>query len=64
MDNVEKATHKLMIPLKEASELTGLSYSCIRKLCLSNEIRFIRSGSKYYVNTASLMQYCERGCTA
>ena len=39
MENVEKATHKLMIPLKEASELTGLSYSCIRKLCLSNEIR-------------------------
>ena len=64
MENVKKATHKLMIPLKEASELTGLSYSCIRKLCLSNEIRFIRSGSKYYVNTASLMQYCERGCTA
>ena len=64
MENVEKGTHKIMIPLKEASEITGLSYSCIRKLCLSNEIRFIRSGSKYYVNTASLIQYCERGCTA
>jgi len=53
MENVEKATHKLMIPLKEASELTGLSYSCIRKLCLSNEIRFIRSGSRLMSSLAT-----------
>lgn len=62
MESVDKPT-KIMMPIKEASELTGLSYSCIRKLCLSNEIRFIRSGSKYYVNARSLLDFCERGCT-
>ncbi len=56
--------NKIMMPIKEASELTGLSYDCIRKLCLRNEIRHIRSGKKYYVNTASLLQYCDQGCTA
>ena len=49
---------KIMVSLKEASELTGLPYSCIRELCLSGFLRFIRSGKKYYVNTESLLDYC------
>lgn len=63
MESVD-TTVKLMISLKEASELTGLSYSCIRKLCLNNEIIFCRSGNKYYVNSRSLLDFCERGGTA
>lgn len=63
MEKMNKPT-KIMMPIKEACDLTGLSYSCIRKLCLTDMIRYIRSGSKYYVNTASLLQYCENGHTA
>ena len=49
---------KMMIPIKEAVTLTGLTYCCIRRLCLENKIQHIRSGKKYYVNTDSLLQYC------
>lgn len=51
---------KMMIPIKEAVTLTGLTYCCIRRLCLENKIQHIRSGKKYYVNTDSLLQYCIR----
>lgn len=51
----------MMKPIKEASEVTGLSYHCIRTLCLEGKIKYIRSGAKYYVNMASLLAYCESG---
>lgn len=51
----------MMKPIKEASEVTGLSYHCIRKLCLDSKIKFIRSGAKYYVNMTSLLAFCESG---
>lgn len=52
---------KLMKSLKEASEEIGLSYHCIRNLCLQGKVKFIRSGTKYYVNMPSLIAYCEGG---
>lgn len=51
----------MMKTIKQASEETGLSYYFIRKLILSNQIKFIRSGSKYYVNMPSLIAFCEGG---
>ena len=47
----------MMITIKEAVELTGLSYYAIRNMCLNGSIRYIRSGNKYYLNRASLLEY-------
>lgn len=52
---------KMMLPIKEAVTLTGLSYACIRKLCLTDQIKYIRSGNKYYINTDSLLRFCSQG---
>ena len=52
-------TVPVVMPIKEAASVTGLSYSSIRQLCLNNRIRYIKSGTKYYVNMASLLRYCE-----
>ncbi len=47
----------MMITIKQACELTGLPYFTIRNLCLNGSIRYIRSGNKYYLNRASLLEY-------
>lgn len=51
----------MMITIKKASELTGLPYSYIRKLCLENKVKFINSGVKYYILKDSLIDYCNGG---
>lgn len=56
-----KGVFRMMKPIKNASEETGLSYHFIRKLCLEGKIKFIKSGNKYYVNMSSLLAYCEGG---
>ena len=38
-----------MVTLREAAKMTGLSYDCLRKLCLRNEIAHIRTGTKYMI---------------
>ena len=40
----------VMLPIKEAAELTGLSYHFIRQLCLERKIVFVRAGNKYLIN--------------
>lgn len=47
----------MMWTLKQAQEFTGLPYSAIRNLCIENKVRFIRSGTKYYVYSKSLIEY-------
>lgn len=49
---------KLMFTLKESSAETGLPYGFIRQLCLDEKIKYIRSGTKIYVNIDSLIAYC------
>lgn len=49
---------KIMCGIREAAEYTGLSYECIRRLCLTKSIKFVKSGNKYYVNMTSLLKYC------
>lgn len=48
---------KFMMSIKEVAERTGLSYFCLRRLCLTNQIIYIRSGAKYYINYTNLLVY-------
>lgn len=48
-----------MVTLREAAEYTGLTYNCIRKLCLTDKIVHIRSGKKFYVNLPKLLDYLD-----
>ena len=48
-----------MLSLKQASTETGLSYYCLRNLCLNGEIAHIRSGNKYMINADRLEEYLD-----
>ena len=47
----------MMWTLKQAAEETGLPYSALRKFCLDGKVAFVRSGTKYYINRASLLSF-------
>lgn len=57
----------VMIPLKKASEVTGLSYDRLRKMCVANKIVHIRVGDgagnkgKFLVNYGKLLDYLNTG---
>ena len=46
-----------MLPIKEVSRRTGLSYNFIRSLCLRGEVAHIRTGKKYLVNFSLFIDY-------
>lgn len=46
-----------MLSLKQASAETGLSYYCLRNLCLENKVAHITSGTKYLINADRLEEY-------
>lgn len=46
-----------MKTIKEMSELTGLSYTMLRNLCLENKIVHIRAGKKYLINYDRFVDY-------
>ena len=46
-----------MLGLKEAADVTGLSYFHLRQLCLNNTIVYVRAGNKYLVNLDKLVEY-------
>ena len=46
-----------MLGLKQASEVSGLSYDFLRKLCLQGKITHVRAGCKYLVNMEKLADY-------
>lgn len=46
-----------MHTIKETSERSGLSYDTIRKMCLKNEIVFIKTGRKYLINWNRFIDY-------
>ena len=55
----------VMLPIKEVSARTGISYETIRYLCLTNQITFIRvgrSGGKYLINYKRFLEFLDRGC--
>lgn len=53
--------HRLTVPrmgtLREASELTGLSYGCLRQKALVGEIVAVRAGRKFLINLDKLVDY-------
>ncbi len=50
-----------MLTLKEAAEKTGLSYGCLRKMCLQKKIVYITAGKKFLVNEEKLVEYLNNG---
>lgn len=46
-----------MVTLKEASELTGISYDYLRKMCINKQIVHIKAGVKYLINFEKLVDY-------
>lgn len=51
-----------MITLKQAATETGLSYDCLRKLCLTGKLVHIRAGTKYLINAEKLTEYLGGDC--
>lgn len=51
----------VMKTIKEASELTGVSYDYLRKLCLQKKIIHIRAGNKFLINMERLIDYLNQG---
>ena len=50
-----------MRTINQVSELTGLSYTFIRKLCLNNKVVYIKTGKKYLVNLDKFYEYLNTG---
>ncbi len=46
-----------MKPIKEMAELTGLSYTHLRHLCLEGKIVYRRAGNKYLINYERFIDY-------
>jgi len=47
----------IILSLKEVSQRTGISYECLRQLCLKNKIVHFRSGAKYLVNYTKFIEF-------
>lgn len=46
-----------MVTIREAARRTGLSYDCIRKMCLSGKIVYLRVGVKIFINFGLFCDY-------
>lgn len=55
--DIEPRRLPIMKPIKEMVELTGLSYTYLRNLCIRNEIVHIRTGKKYLINYDRFIDY-------
>lgn len=56
-EDMEPRRLPTMKPIKEMVELTGLSYTYLRNLCIQNEIIHIRAGKKYLINYDRFIDY-------
>ncbi len=50
-----------MVTIRQASERTGVSYDAIRKMCLNNQIVYIKAGNKFLINFGKLVDYLNTG---
>ena len=50
----------VMITIAQASTETGISYDCIRKLCLQGKLVHVRAGRKFLINKEKLADYLGR----
>ena len=53
----EPAKVPTMITIAQASTETGLSYDCLRKLCLQGRLVHVRAGRKFLINKEKLADY-------
>lgn len=47
----------VMITIAQASTESGLSYDCIRRLCLQGKLVHVKAGRKYLINKEKLADY-------
>lgn len=50
-----------MVTIRDASERTGVSYYCLRKMCMCGQIVHIKTGKKYLINFGKLVDYLNSG---
>ncbi|WP_167955617.1 helix-turn-helix domain-containing protein [Anaerosporobacter faecicola] len=50
-------TSVTMVTINKAAELTGVSYSYIRSLCLTKQIVFVKTGCKYLINLEKFVAF-------
>ena len=50
-----------MLTIREAARETGLSYDCLRKLCLQGKLVHIKAGAKFLLNECKLIEYLNKG---
>ena len=50
-------TSVTMVTINKAAELTGVSYSYIRGLCLTKQIVFVKTGCKYLINLEKFVHF-------
>ena len=50
-----------MLPIREVSARTRLSYDWIRKGCIQGKIVHIRAGNKYLINFERFVAYLNEG---
>ena len=53
--------HKPFVSIREFAVASGLSVYFVRQLIQENKIPFIRSGTKYYVNTEKALSILRGG---
>ena len=49
----------VMIPISQAAAETGVSYDCLRKLCLQGKLVHVRAGRKFLINKEKLADYLD-----
>ena len=47
-----------MRKIADAAAETGLSYHCVRQLCIDGKVAHVSAGRKFFVNLDDLIDYC------
>jgi excisionase family DNA binding protein len=50
-----------MVTIVKAAELTGVSYNYVRRLCLTKQIVFVKTGCKYLINLEKFVDFLNNG---
>ena len=56
MNSITQSLPK-MVTIKELAQQTGISEYAIRKLCATNQITYIKSGTKFLINYDRFVDY-------
>lgn len=51
----------VMLKIKEAAKVTGLTEFRLRELIKENKIVYIRCGNRYFINMGKLAEYLNEG---